>query len=201
MSALEFEILAQETLHEGFFGLERYSLRHTLFNGGWSPALSRELYRRSNCVAVLLYDPQRDEVVLIEQFRVGAILQPQRAWLLEIVAGAIEAGETAADVAYREAEEEAGCQILDLLEIMSFYTTPGGSSERITLFCGRVDTSQVGGIHGLQEEGEDIKVSAVPTEKVFQLLENGEIESGIPIIALQWLWIHRLNLRKQWLVS
>ena len=201
MSALEFEILAQETLHEGFFRLERYSLRHTLFNGGWSPALSRELYRRSNCVAVLLYDPQRDEVVLIEQFRVGAILQPQRAWLLEIVAGAIEAGETAADVAYREAEEEAGCQILDLLEIMSFYTTPGGSSERITLFCGRVDTSQVGGIHGLQEEGEDIKVSAVPTEKVFQLLENGEIESGIPIIALQWLWIHRLNLRKQWLVS
>lgn len=201
MSALEFEILAQETLHQGFFRLEQYSLRHTLFRGGWSPAISRELYRRTNCVAVLLYDPQRDEVVLIEQFRVGAILQPQRAWLVEIVAGAIEAGETAVDVAYREAEEEAGCQILDLLEIMSFYTTPGGSSERITLFCGRVDTRQVGGIHGLQEEGEDIKVSAVSTDKVFQMLESGEIESGIPIIALQWLWIHRIDLRNQWLTS
>ena len=148
----------------------------------------------------MLYDPQRDEVVLIEQFRVGAIFQPQRAWLVEIVAGAIEEGETAVDVAYREAEEEAGCQILDLLEIMSFYTTPGGSSERITLFCGRVDTSQVGGIHGLQEEGEDIRVSAVKTDTVFQMLENGDIESGIPIIALQWLYMHRSNLLKQWLV-
>ena len=201
MSDFEFEILTQETLHQGFFRLERYSLRHTLFKGGWSPALSRELYRRTNCVAVLLYDPRRDEVVLIEQFRVGAIFEPQRAWLLEIVAGAIEAGETAAQVACREAEEEAGCQILDLLEIMSFYTTPGGSSERITLFYGRVDCSQVGGMHGLQEEGEDIKVSAVPADTVFQMLENGAIESGIPIIALQWLYMHRAELRKQWLAG
>lgn len=198
MSDLQFEILARETVYQGFFRLENYTLKHTLFNGGWSKPITRELFRRGNCVAVLLYDPVRDEVVLIEQFRVGAVLQPQRAWLLEIVAGAIEDGETAVEVAYREAVEEAGCEIQQLIEIQQFYTTPGGCSERITLFCGRVDSTSVGGIHGLDEEDEDIRVSAVKFERVFQMLEEGLIESGIPIIAIQWLYIHRDRLRAQW---
>jgi ADP-ribose pyrophosphatase len=149
-------------------------------------------------VAVLLYDPDRDEVVLIEQFRVGAVYEPQRAWLIEIVAGAIEDGETAEDVAYREAIEEAGCEIKELLEIQQFYTTPGGCSERITLFCGRVDSTAVGGVHGLVEEDEDIRVSAVKFADVFQMLEDGLIESGIPIIAIQWLYIHRDTLKTRW---
>lgn len=199
MSDKRFEILASDTEYQGFFKLECYTLRHTLFKGGWSEPLKRELFRRGECVAVLLYDPERDEVVLIEQFRVGAVFNPQRAWLLEIVAGAVEDGETAEEVAFREAREEAGCEIDELIEIMQFYTTPGGSSERITLFCGRVDSSKIGGIHGLQDEGEDIFVAAVKAEEVFQLLENNRIESAIPIIAVQWLYIHRENLRKQWL--
>ena len=195
----QFEILNSRTVYAGFFRLEQYTLKHTLFNGGWSSPLTRELFRRGNCVAVLLYDPHRDEVVIIEQFRVGAILQPQRAWLLEIVAGAIEEGETAEEVAYREAREEADCEILDLIEIQSFYTTPGGSSEWLTLFCGRVDSSKVGGIHGLNEEDEDIRVNAVKFEVAFQMLEDGKFESGIPIIAIQWLYIHRGKLRENWL--
>lgn len=198
MSAKQFEVLQQETVYEGFFRLEQYTIKHTLFKGGWSQPITRELFRRGNCVAVLLYDPDRDEVVLIEQFRVGAVHQPQRAWLIEIVAGAIETGETPEEVAVREAEEEAGCKILDLLEIQQFYTTPGGCSERITLFCGRVDSSSVGGVHGLVEEDEDIHVTAVKFAEVFQMLEDGKIESGIPIIAIQWLYIHRDELRKRW---
>ncbi len=201
MSNKQFEVLMQETVYQGFFSLEQYTLKHTLYKGGWSQPLTRELFRRNNCVAVLLYDPNRDEVVLIEQFRMGAVLQPQSAWLLEIVAGAIEEGETAEQVAYREALEEAGCHIVDLIEIMQFYTTPGGSSERITLFCGRVDSSGIGGVHGLDEEGEDIHVTAVKSEQVFKMLEDGKIESGIPIIAIQWLNIHREKLRKQWLAE
>lgn len=194
----QFEIVDCHTVYQGFFRLEQYTIRHTLFNGGWSEPLTRELFRRGNCVAVLLYDPHRDEVVLIEQFRVGAVLQPHRAWLLEIVAGAIEEGETAEDVAYREALEEAGCQIEDLIEISQFYTTPGGSSEWITLFCGKIDASRVGGVHGLAEEDEDILVSAVKFDTVFEMLEQGKIESGIPIIAIQWLYIHRQQLRQRW---
>ncbi|QSB02311.1 NUDIX domain-containing protein [Methylomonas sp. EFPC1] len=199
MNDKQFQILDTQVVYEGFFRLEQYILKHTLFNGGWSPPLKRELFRRGNCVAVLLYDPNRDEVVLIEQFRVGAVLQPERAWQLEIVAGAIEEGETAEEVAYREAREEAGCEIEELIEIKQFFTTPGGSSEWITLFCGRVDSSKVGGIHGLAEEDEDIRVTAVKFDEAFQMLEDGKIESGIPILAIQWLYIHREQLRNQWL--
>ncbi len=198
MSQKQFEVLDKQTVYQGFFRLEQYTLKHTLFNGGWSQPITRELFRRGNCVAVLLYDPDRDEVVLIEQFRVGAVYEPQRAWLIEIVAGAIEDGETAEDVAYREAIEEAGCEIKELLEIQQFYTTPGGCSERITLFCGRVDSTAVGGVHGLVEEDEDIRVSAVKFADVFQMLEDGLIESGIPIIAIQWLYIHRDTLKTRW---
>lgn len=194
----EFEILTTEVVYRGFFRLEKYRLKHALFAGGWSEELERELFRRGNCVAVLLYDPIRDEVVLIEQFRVGAILREEPAWLLEIVAGAIEEGETAEQVAYREASEEAGCEIQEIKVISEFYTTPGGSSEWITLFCGKVDCRDVGGIHGLDHEHEDIRVRAVSFDEAYRLLEQGKINSGIPIVAIQWLALNREKLRKEW---
>jgi len=196
MTEKQFEVVDKETVYADFLRLERYQLKHTLFQGGWSQVLTRELFRRGNCVAVLLYDPVRDEVVLIEQFRVGAILQPQRAWLMEIVAGAIEEGETAEEVARRESLEEAGCEIQELKLIKEFYTTPGGASEWLSLFYGRVDSSQVGGIHGLDHEDEDIRVTAGKFAEVYRMLEQGEIESAIPIIAIQWLYIHHEHLRE-----
>lgn len=191
----EFKINNREVAYNGFFRLEKYQLQHTLYQGGWSEEITRELFMRGNCVAVLLYDPKRDEVVLIEQFRAGAILNPDRAWLLEIVAGAIEEGETAAEVAYRESVEEAGCEIEELTLIKEFYTTPGGASERISLFLGIVDTTHVGGVHGLDHEHEDILVTTVKFDEVYQMVEDGRIESGIPIIAIQWLYINREKLR------
>ncbi len=198
MSDQQFKILEQQTLYQGFFRLERYTLQHTLFNGGWSQPLQRELFRRGSCVAVLLYDPDRDQVVLIEQFRVGAMLRPQQAWLLEIVAGAVEEDETPEQVAYREALEEAGCEIQELIEIQQFYTSPGGTAEWLTLFCGKIDSRGVGGIHGLAEEDEDIRVMALPFTEVYQLLNSGQINSAIPIIAIQWLFIHRETIRARW---
>jgi len=194
----QFEILQKELVYPGFFRMEKYQLKHTLYAGGWSAEISRELLVRGNCVAVLLYDPDADKVVLIEQFRAGAILQPDRAWLMEIVAGAIEEGETAVEVAHRESSEEAGCEIQELIEISEFYTTPGGSSERITLFCGKVDSTQAGGIHGLDHEDEDILVRAVGFDEAYNMLESREIESAIPIIAIQWLALNRQQLRQKW---
>ncbi len=191
----QFEIVEKETVYRGFFRLENYHLKHTLFKGGWSPTIQRELFRRGDCVAVLLYDPIRDEVVMIEQFRVGAILREEPAWLLEIVAGAVEPGESAEQVAIRESMEEAGCEIQEIQLIREFYTTPGGASEWLSLFYGRVDTSNVGGIHGLDHEDEDIRVSAVTFDEVYQMMEQGKIISGIPIIAIQWLYIHRDEIR------
>ncbi|MGZ4954623.1 MAG: NUDIX domain-containing protein [Methylobacter sp.] len=194
----KYEILTKEVVYQGFFRVEKYRLKHTMFGGGWSPEITRELFMRGSCVAVLLYDPNADKVVLIEQFRVGAILNPDKAWLVEIVAGAIEEGEVAEQVAYRESLEEAGCEIQQLMVINEFYTTPGGSSEWITLFCGKVDSTQVGGIHGLDHEDEDILVRAVDFEEVYLMLENGEIESAIPIIAIQWLALNRQKLKLKW---
>ncbi|WP_198246066.1 NUDIX domain-containing protein [methane-oxidizing endosymbiont of Gigantopelta aegis] len=195
MSNKQLQVIAKETVYQGFFRLEKYRLKHTLFQGGWSNEIVRELFRRGDCVAVLLYDPVRDEVVLIEQFRIGAVLRKKQAWLLEIVAGAVEPGETAAEVAIREAEEEAGCKIQELRLIHEFYTTPGGASEWLSLFYGRIDSRNVGGIFGLDHEDEDIRVSAVKFEQAYQMMEQGEIDSAIPIIALQWLYIHRPALR------
>ena len=196
----QFEIIEKEILYSGFFRMEKYRLKHTLYAGGWSPEISRELFVRGSCVAVLLYDPHADKVILIEQFRAGAILQPDRAWLVEIVAGAIEEGETATEVAYRESLEESGCEIQELLVINEFYTTPGGASERITLFCGKVDSTHIGGIHGLDHEDEDILVRAVDFDEAYQMVENNEIESAIPIIAIQWLALNKQKLKNKWIL-
>lgn len=196
--AKQFTVLSKDIVYQGFFRVEKYRLKHTLFGGGWSAEITRELFMRGSCVAVLLYDPDADKVVLIEQFRTGAILNPDKAWLVEIVAGAIEEGESAEEVAYRESLEEAGCSIEQLMLINEFYTTPGGSSERISLFCGKVDSSEVGGIHGLDHEDEDILVRAVDFNQAYRMLEKGEIESAIPIIAIQWLALNRQKLKLQW---
>jgi ADP-ribose pyrophosphatase len=158
------------------------------------------VFHRGNCVAVLLYDPKRDEVIIIEQFRAGAVLldAQEQAWLLEIVAGAIEEGESAEEVCYRESIEEAGCTIQELIKINEFFTSPGGTSELLELFCGKVDASTIGGIHGLDEEDEDISVTSLPFDEVWALLQAGKIISAIPIIAIQWLYINRDELRQRW---
>ncbi len=189
-----FEIEQRDTIYQDFFTLERYRVKHTLFAGGWSPPIVRELFRRGNCVAVLLYDPDQDKIVLIEQFRIGAILSSESPWLLEIVAGAIEVGETAEQVAIRESIEEAGCQIQALHLIKEFYTSPGGASERISLFYGKIDASGIGGVKGVKEEDEDILVSTVSFDEAYVLMETGKIDSAIPIIAIQWLALNKDKL-------
>jgi ADP-ribose pyrophosphatase len=196
MTEKQFTILEEKTQYQGFFSLKSFTLKHTLYKGGWSQPITRELFQRGNCVAVLLYDPIRDEVVIIEQFRIGAMQMVEQAWLLEIVAGAIEPGETAEEVAYRESIEEAGCEIQQLIKINDFFTSPGGTSELLSLFYGKVDTTHIGGIHGLDHEDEDIFVTTMKFDKVYQLLLDGKILSAIPIIAIQWLFINRENLRQ-----
>ena len=199
MAEKKIEILSETTPFHGFFSVRQFELRHTLYKGGWSQTINREVFHRGNCAAVLLYDPYRDEVVMIEQFRMGALqLSEEQAWLLEIVSGAIEEGETAENVAHRESLEEANCNIETLIKINEFFTSPGGTSELLTLFCGKIDTLDVGGLHGLASEDEDISVTAMKFDTAYQLLLEGKILSAIPIIALQWLYINRDSLRQQW---
>lgn len=190
----DVKILNKNTVYNGFFRMEKYHLKHTLFAGGWSGEIHRELFVRNNCVAVILYDPKRDEVVLIEQFRVGAAENPiNTPWLIEIVAGIMEEGETPEEVARRESIEEAGCEISELIKINTFYLSPGGSSEQITLFCGFVNSENVGGIHGLPDENEDILVRAVPFSEAYEMVLTNQIDSAIPTIAIQWLALRRIS--------
>lgn len=200
MARTDVEIFEKTLCFEGFFRLESYRLRHRLFNGDWSPLLVRELFERGNAAAVLPYDPVRDEIILIEQFRVGALSATDGPWLLEIVAGMIESSETAEQVAKRESIEEAGCTITDLIPLYHYFASPGGTTEHLALFCGRVDATNAGGIHGAAEENEDIKVHVIPFNSALTLLTTGRINSASAIIALQWLILNREQVRARWSV-
>lgn len=200
MSDAGIEILDRETAYQGFFRIDRYRLRHRLYSGGWSGELTREIFERGHAAGVLLYDPARDALVLIEQFRLAAHLAGFPAWQLEIVAGIIDRpGEGAPDVARREAKEEAGLTIEgDVLPIHRYLTSPGGSTETVTLFCGRVDSRDAGGIHGCADEQEDIKVIVKSYDDTMELLHAGKINNGFTIVALYWLAANRERLRRSW---
>ena len=198
MAGEDVEMIDREVVYDGYFRLDRYRLRHRQFAGGLGPVLTREILERGKVAAVLPVDTARDRVVLIEQFRPGAWAAGRDPWLLECVAGVIEPGETPEALARREAIEEAGCVITDLVPIATFLTSPGATTETVRLFCGRVDSEGVGGLHGLAEEGEDIRVTVMPVEDAVALLDEGRIVNAKTIIALQWIARHYSFLKTQW---
>ena len=186
-----WKLVQHQTLFEKYFRLDEYSLSHELYAGGSSPVFTREIFERGSVVAVLPYDAERRTVVLIEQFRAGAIEDPQGPWLIESVAGVIEPGESKEQVALRECEEEADCSIQRLELISEYYVSPGGTSEYCSLYCGLVDSDGVAGIHGLDHENEDIKVMVVDAAEAFTWVRQGRIRSSATIIALQWLQLNQ----------
>ena len=192
------EIVEKKAVYQGYFRIDRYTLRHGLFAGGMSGTVTREVFERGHAVGLLPYDPVRDAVVLIEQFRIGAYAAGMEPWLTEIVAGIIENGETPEDVARRETLEEAGLTISDLLPMCRYVVSPGGTSESVRVFLGRVDSSHAGGIHGLNSEDEDIRVTAMPWTDAKRLLDDGKITNALGLIALQWLALNREEVRRQW---
>ena len=200
MNRDDVEIIEKETKFQGFFRLHCYRLRHRLFEGGWSDARSQEMFERGNAAAALLYDPDSDAVVLIEQFRPGAFTSGRGTpWLVEIVAGIVDDGEDVEQAIRREAIEESGSTIIDIVPMVDVFASPGGSSEIVSLFCGRVDSRDVGGIHGHAHEGENIRVIVEPADDAFNRLKSGDIHNAILVIALQWLEKHRDTLRQTWL--
>ncbi len=198
MNADDVRVLACDTVYQGYFRVDRYRLQHRRHDGGWTQELTREVFERGHAVGVLPYDPRRDEVVLIEQFRVGAHAAGWAPWQLEVVAGIIDEGETAEEVARRESLEEAGLTLLDLAPMTDFLVSQGAVSETVRMFCGRVDATGAGGIHGLEHEGEDIKVVVVPFAELPALLAANKVTNATGLVALQWLLLNRDELRARW---
>ncbi|MDD0977367.1 NUDIX domain-containing protein [Pseudomonas fontis] len=194
----EVEITRRENCFTGFYQLDRVHLRHELFAGGMGREIHRELFVRHDAVCVLPYDPQRDEVVLIEQFRVGALGKTENPWLIELVAGLIDRDEQPEEVARREAQEEAGLKIQTLWPMTRYFPSPGGSDEFVHVYLGRCDSAGAGGLHGLEEEGEDIRVKVWAFEDALQAVRDGQIANAATIIALQWLALNRDEVRGLW---
>lgn len=198
MTGEDVEVIECQTVFRGYFRIDRYRLRHRKHEGGWTGEMTREIFERGHAVAVLLYDPDRDTVVLIEQFRPGALAAGWQPWLMEIVAGIIEDGETPEQVAHRESKEEAGGVITALVPVAHYLVSPGGTSESCEIMCGRVDSSEMGGLHGLAAEHEDIRVVVVPADDAISMVGDGRMVNAAGIIALQWLALNRTALRAKW---
>ena len=194
----DVDIQETETCYQGFFRMDRLRLRHRRYDGGWTPILVREVMLRGFAVAVLPYDPARDEVVMIEQFRPGALVADEPAWMVEIAAGIAHEDEDPLEVARRESLEETGLVVHALEPVARFMPSPGGSSEVVQVYVGRVDADGAGGYHGVEDEGEDIRVFRLPAAEAFRMLDDGRIDTAITLIALQWLARHREALRDRW---
>ncbi len=194
----DVRIVARERVFDGHFAVDRVQLQHRLFEGGWGETLSREVFERGEAVGVLPYDPVEDQLILLEQFRAGTLNDPETPWMLELIAGVVDEGESDETVAHREAEEEAGCVLGALEPLVAYYPSAGACSEHVRLFCGQVMTAAVGEVRGLAGEGEDILVHALPREEVFELLDAGKITNGHTLVALLWFRQHWQRLQKQW---
>ncbi|MEL7043837.1 MAG: NUDIX domain-containing protein [Pseudomonadota bacterium] len=194
----DVRVLEEERVFDGYFAVDRRTLQHRAFAGGWAEPVTREIFERGDAVGVLPYEPESDSLILIEQFRAGSLRDAASPWMLELVAGIVEPGESDIDVVHREAEEEAGCRLAQLEPIASYYPSSGACSEHVRLFCGRVLEAGVGDVRGLDSEGEDILVHRLTVDEVLELLRENRINNGHTLVALQWLALHHTRLREEW---
>ncbi|MDE2029933.1 MAG: NUDIX domain-containing protein [Alphaproteobacteria bacterium] len=198
----KYEILLREVLFQGYFRVDRLHVQHERFDGSQSPVFTRELFHRAPKVAgVLLFDPQHDKIVLVEQFRAAPAEANMDPWMMEIVMGMVDAGETPEQAARREALEEAGCEVQELAPIASYFSSPGGTSEYIHMFAGRIAAPAEGGVFGVENEHEDIRVHVLDAARAISLLYANKIRDAQTMVALQWFAMHHTDLRSRWLVS
>ncbi len=195
---LRYRILARDRVHDGFYRFDVLTLAHERFLGGWTGNLRRELLVQRPAVAVLPYDPARDLVVLVEQFRTGRVDLAGEPWLTEVVAGLIEEGEPADAVAAREVREETGLAIGRTEHVCRYHASPGGTSEEVDVFVAEVDAGAGGGVFGVAHEDEDIRTAVLPATEAFAMVADGRIIAANSIIPLLWLQLHRDRLRAEW---
>ncbi|MDO6445564.1 NUDIX domain-containing protein [Colwellia sp. 1_MG-2023] len=195
----DVELKERVRKYAGFFNLDQYVIQHKLFSGRTSDVIQREIFERGDAVVLIPYDPVLDQVVLIEQFRPGALRAGDTPWMLEFIAGMFEEGEQPVDVAIREAKEEANLDVeaKNVTKVMKYLSSPGGMSEAIYLYLATVDSRNVGGVYGLEEEGEDILVHVVKRTQALELLSQGKIANAATVIGLQWLALNHKSIQEK----
>lgn len=200
MSEKNITIKKKAFLHDGFLRVARYEMQHQCFDGSWTPLYTRELIIKQQAVGAILYDPKLDRIVLIEQLRAGALNSGTIPWLIEIVAGLMDKThqESPEDLIRRETREEACLEIEALLPIYNYFTTPGCSTEKLQLFCAKVDSTKAPLFCGLKNEHEDIKIHVVATKEAFLAVHSGQINNAAAIIALQWLELNLEMVNQKW---
>lgn len=204
----DVDVVKKDRVFDGYFKIDRYHVRHRRHEGGWTEVMPREIFERGHATAVLLYDPDLERLVFIEQFRAGAYAAfnspwfdkaTHTPWMLECVAGIIDEGEKPEEVARRESLEEANCTVTALEPISHYLVSPGGTSESLFLYCGRTDASNAGGVHGVEEEHENIRVLSVPVEQALAWLdEPGRYDNTMTLIAMLWFKINHQRLKALW---
>lgn len=200
-AAADIDIIEKRTVFQGYFRVDFYRLRHKRFDGGWTNPMQREVFERGHAAALLPYDPIRRQFILCEQFRVGAHAAGMDPWQVEIVAGIIEEGESPESVARREAVEEAGCEVLDLWPVQRYLVSPGGTSETVYLYLGRISTDGAGGYFGLPEEDEHIRARIVEEEEFRRMLDRGLLTNAATLLMAQWFFLNQERIRARWQVT
>lgn len=195
----DVRIEALERAYTSFLAVHELTVRHRRFDGGWTPPLHRSAVLWGDAVTVLPYDPVRDRVLLIEQFRAGSCARGDpNPWCIEVVAGRIDRPEEPEQVARREAREEAGLTLGRLEEIGAYYPTSGLAAEHLVSFVGEAALEGGGGIHGNAHEHEDIRTMVLGFDEAMQALAEGAVNTGPAVISLLWLALHRDRLRREW---
>lgn len=187
----DVEIQSREFIYTGFVRVEKVSLKHRLFNQSeYTPTIHRELVRRKEAAGVLIYNDQQQKFALIEQFRVGAMNDPISPWQLEIIAGVLDGDESPESCIRRESLEESGCELTKIELLYSFYPSAGACDERFHLYVAQADLPLEGGIFGMPDEGENIKLHILKYTDLNGLLDSQRLCNAPVIMALQWLQQH-----------
>ena len=186
---LKYKIINKKNLYSGFFSLNKYEFIHEKHNGEWTSTVEREVFSGAHVSSLLPYDPIKKEIILIQQFRAGALSRYDENYLLEIVAGIVDEGENPEQTAIRECFEETGCEVKKIHPIQSYFPAPGSSESYYHLYLGEIQAFEGERIKGLEKENEDILVKSFKIDEVRQMLKEKKIMNGLTLVALQWFFL------------
>jgi ADP-ribose pyrophosphatase len=186
---LKYKIINKKNLYSGFFSLNKYEFIHEKHNGEWTSTVEREVFSGAHVSSLLPYDPIKKEIILIQQFRAGALSRYDENYLLEIVAGIVDEGENPEQTAIRECFEETGCEVKKIHPIQSYFPAPGSSESFYHIYLGEVQAFDGERIKGIEKENEDILVKSFKIDEVRQMLKEKKIMNGLTLVALQWFFL------------